>query len=127
MPMPPGFPKSGDFPAGQVTEHTASWHYRRDPGQGGSNFGTDFLAPNDAVVVDYEIHVSSEHDTDGSANIRLVMKSTGVLQMPIGVHVGHRLEPGDIFGPGATYKGEVKMKIVSPQAWLTKVISGLPR
>jgi len=126
MAMPPGFPTADKFPADQVKDQTDSWNFHRDPGQGGQNFGVDFIAHNDAAVVDFEINVISDHGTKGDPDIHLVMKSVGVLQMPVGVHVGHRLEPGDIFGPRATFKGEVRMKVVSPQAWVKKALEGIP-
>lgn len=122
--MPPGFPRSSDFPADQVREYKISWRYHRDHNQGGANYGTDFIAPNDAVVVDFDVHITSDHNTKGDADIHLVMKSLNVVQMPVGVHVGHRLEP-ILFVAGATYQGEITMKMVSPQAWIAKALSNI--
>ena len=122
--MPPDFPRATDFSSNDVTEHIVNWHFHRDHNQGGQNFGMDFHAPNQSAIVDFSIHVTSEHNTKGDAAIYLIMKAISVFHMPCGVHVGHRLEP-ELFTAGATFEGHVTMKIVSPEKWMQQVISKL--
>lgn len=38
------------------------------------------------------------------------------------MHVGHRLTPGGFGEPGASYKGEVRMKVVSISDWLNAAL-----
>lgn len=123
--MPPGFPTSSDFSPGQISEQTISWDYHRTDEQGGSNFGTDFWTQAEAVVVDYDIHIISDHGTEGNPNIHILRKLQGVVAVPRGVHVGHRLEPGSPpFGAHARFKGEITMKVVSFQDWIVKALGG---
>jgi len=124
--MPPDFPTSSDFSPNQMSEQTISWDYHRTDEQGGGNFGTDFWTHDEAVVVDYDVHIISEHGTKGGPNIHLLKTAMGVVNIPRGVHVGHRLEPGSPpFGAHARFKGEIKMRVVSLQDWLPKAIGHL--
>ena len=116
--MPPEYPTSKDFDANKVHDHVGPWHFQRDPGQGGSNMSVNLLAPDGSAVVDFEVHVISEFRTKGQAVHVLIDDKMGMFNVPIGVGVGHRLTPGGLFGQGASYKGEVRMKVVSISDWL---------
>jgi hypothetical protein len=97
MAMPPGYPDPADFQPGQIQEHRARWEFHRDADRGGQNVGQDFLAPEGSMVVDFETHETSRHNTRGAPAIRLTTVSSGPLNLPRGVHVGIRLTPGDSF------------------------------
>ncbi|MEK3837359.1 MULTISPECIES: hypothetical protein [unclassified Paenibacillus] len=113
----PGFPDKSDFDQSKLHEATASWDFHRDPGTGGKNYGEDLKAPNGTVVVDFNTHIDADHNTKGGADIHAYIEDNGMYRIPRGVHVGHRLTPGSIGGPGASYKGEITMTVVSDADW----------
>ena len=123
--FPPGFPSAAAFTPAQLKEQKINWEFHRDPGSGGKDFGEDYLAPDDSIVVGFQISVVSENHTKGHGDLYLILQSQGVLQKPRGLHIGHRLEPDSIIGAGATFKGEATMQIVSFQDWLPKAIGGI--
>lgn len=116
--MPPEYPTSADFDANKVHDHVAFWHFQRKPGQGGQNMSVNLQAPDGSAVVDFDVHVISEFNTKGQAVHVLIEDKMGLLNVPVAVGVGHRLTPGGLGGPGASYKGEVRMKVVSISDWL---------
>lgn len=124
--MPPGFPTADKFAPEKVKPHTAEWDFHRNPNSGGQNYGVDLLAPNESVVVGFTINIVSDHNTKGGPDIHIVTKPLGVVTVPSGVHVGHRLEPGGIGGPGARFKGNVAMQVVSVQDWLPVALGLVP-
>jgi hypothetical protein len=116
--MPPGFPTVDKFAPNKVKEHTADWDFHRSPNTGGQNYGVDLVTPNESAMVGFTVNVASDHNTKGSPDIHIKTTQLGVVTVPSGVHVGHRLEPGGIGGPGARFKGTVVMQVVSIQDWL---------
>lgn len=122
--MPPGFPTAKQFNSSKVKEHVAEWEFRRKGGDGGQNYGVDLIAPNEAVLVGYNVHVEAEHHTKGEGAIYMTTKNLGVLTVPTGVHVGHRLTPDSMpWGAGAIYKGKITMQIVALQDWIPVALS----
>jgi hypothetical protein len=118
FPLPPQFPTWRQFPAGKiVTLPVQNWHFHRDPGSGGGNAGQDLNAPNGAVVVGIDYGVTSDHGA-GAFDNHVVLDSSGLVNVPIGFHTGARLEPGPIWGAGATYEGGVTLKTVAMIDWL---------
>lgn len=124
--MPPGFPTADKFAPGKVKQHVAEWSFHRGPNTGGQNYGVDLIAPNEAVVVGYDVQVIADHNTKGPAAIHITTRTLGVVTVPNGVHVGHRLTPGGLGGPGASYKGRIIMQIVSVQDWIPVALSQVP-
>lgn len=120
--MTPGYPTSEDFATDAISEYSADFGWHRDPGSGGQNYGVDLVAPDGSAVVDYEVHIKSDHNTKGSPAFYLAEKKVGPMNIPVGVHVGHRLTPGGFGGPGASFKGTVHMKIVSVPDWMVEFL-----
>ncbi|OPA14908.1 hypothetical protein BHL21_18735 [Bacillus cereus] len=126
MRMHPGFPDSTDFEPSSVQEVTKRWEFHRDPGSGGKNVGEDFKVPEGSVVVDYETHETSRHNTKGEPHIDLVFENSGPLRIPVGVHIGIRLTPEHIGGAGSGFTGNINMKIVSKADWYEEFLNGGP-
>ena len=72
-------------------------------------------------VVGVEVNIESDHNTKGSPDFHIV-RPQGVVTVPVGFHSGHRLEPGNLVGAGATFKGNAVLKTVSLQEWLNKAL-----
>ena len=123
--FPEGFPKASDFPPGKVGQSTISWSFDREPGSGGHDFGDDHLASADQIVVGFSFNIISDIHTKGHGDLHMILRPQGVLQLPSGVHVGHRLEPGSIVGAGAHFKGEATLQTVSLQDWIPKAIGSV--
>ena len=120
--FPPGFPKASDFPPDKVVENTISWSFDREPGSGGQDFGEDHFAPADSIVVGFSFNIISDINTKGHGDLRLILVPQGVLQLPRGLHVGHRLEPDGFGGAGAHFHGTAIMQAVSLQDWIPKAL-----
>jgi hypothetical protein len=125
MAMPPGYPDPADFQPGQIQEHRPRWEFHRDADRGGQNVGQDFFAPEGSMVVDFETHETSRHNTRGAPDIRLATVSSRPLNLPRGVHGGIRRTPDDFpTGAGASFTGDVVMKIVSQGDWFARFLQG---
>ncbi|MBB6021397.1 hypothetical protein HNR77_002492 [Paenibacillus sp. JGP012] len=121
----PGFPDGADFDASKKHEFTARWEFHRDAMRGGQNYGEDFKAPDGTVVVDFETHTTSDHNTKGAPDIRPYIEDRGMYRVPRGVHVGHRLTPDDLpGGAGAGFTGDIKMTVVNEVDWFNVAVKG---
>jgi hypothetical protein len=120
--FPEGYPKPSDFPPDKVTQSTFSWAFHRDPGSGGADFGEDHLASADQIVVGFSFNILSDNNTKGHGDLYLILKTLGVFNLPRGLHVGHRLEPGTFTQAGANFSGNGTMQTVSVQDWIAKAV-----
>ena len=125
--MSPGFPTSNQFSIDRVKEYVVSWNFHRDHDTEGHYYGQDMKTSDDTALVGYitniELeHLESGHHTKGVPDIYMLKRDLGLFQIPIGVHVGQRLEP-ECFCAGASFKGNVVMKIVSLQDWLPVAVA----
>lgn len=125
MAMEGDFPKYTDFDENDITVYERNWDFQRDAGLSGENKGEDFLLPDGMALVDYEVHEGSRYNTKGDPDIRFVFDESGMLRMPIGLHNGIRLTPGEYTQGGASYTGKFIMRGVSESKWKAFIVSKL--
>jgi hypothetical protein len=124
--MPVGYPRSHQFTDSQKRQQDTECHWQRGPGSGGQNYGRDFNVPAGHFVVGYEVVPHSLFGNDGDPVKYLDYDIRGMLNVPVGVHVGVRLEPGRIGGGGASYKFTVRIQYVTEADWYRVADRPLP-
>jgi hypothetical protein len=116
--MPIGYPSRGDFPPERVSHiPDTERHWDRHPGSGGRNYGENFAVPSGTMLVGWSVLEHSRFGMKGQPVQYVVMEQRGILNVPKGVHVGCRLEPGSLGGGGASYKYTVQMWVVTEADW----------
>ncbi|MDX5576633.1 hypothetical protein PV779_50805 [Streptomyces sp. ID01-9D] len=122
-----GFPDSTKFDPSRVKEVSVSWNFHRDAMRGGENEGEDFKVSDGLVLVDFDTHETSNHNTKGDPAFDVLFENRGPVRVPKGVRVGIRLTPQDFpGGAGASFTGELKMKTVTEPDWYAKALDGIP-
>lgn len=124
--MPAGYPSSDQFSDAQKRQQDTEWHWQRGPGTGGQNYGRDFKVPAGHFVVGYNVLEHSRIRSDGGPDIHLVYEQRGILNCPVGVHNGIRLEPQGIGGSGASYKFTIQTRYVTEADWYAVALRPAP-
>lgn len=115
--MPVGYPSTEQFPTGRVSQQDTEWHWQRSPGSGGKNYGHDFAVPAGHFVVGFNVLEHSRIRADGNPDIRVMFTPRGILNVPVAVHNGIRLEPQGLGGSGASYKFTMQIRYVTEADW----------
>jgi len=124
--MPVDYPRSHQFTDSQRRQQDTECHWQRDPGSGGQNYGRDFIVPAGHFVVGYDVIEHSMFGNKDAPVHYLVYERRGIFNVPVGVHVGIRLQPGGIGGGGASYKFTVPIQYVTEADWYAVADRRLP-
>ena len=111
--MPRCSPKKAEFAAEYIRTHSVDWSYRREPGQGGEDYGGDYWVPDPErnVIVEWDAKETRCLSCSSGRDVRIVERKKGRIAYPAGVHVGVRLDTGEHpTGPGGAYQGTITMR-----------------
>jgi len=118
--MPRCSPKKAEFAEEFIRTKAVDWSYRRDPGQGGEEYGGDYWIPDPErnVIVEWDAKESSCMSCGSVRNVWIIERKKGRMSYPAGVHVGVRMDTGgDPTGPAGSYQGTLTMRYVPYEQW----------
>ena len=118
--MPRCSPKKAEFAEEFIRTKVVDWSYRRDPGQGGEEYGGDYWIPDPErnVIVEWDAKESSCISCGSVRNVGILERKKGRMSYPAGVHVGVSIDTGgNPTGPAGSYQGTITMSYVPYAQW----------